>query len=106
VALFILMGALSGVAAVLDLTRFATTNIGGHQTTALAAIAAVVIGGTSLFGGRATIAGSMVASLIPVVLGTGLVILGVPSFYQLIVVGAILIAAVYVDQRRRERLSA
>jgi ribose transport system permease protein len=105
-ALFILMGSLAGVAAVLDLTRFATTNVGGHQTTALAAIAAVVIGGTSLFGGRATIAGSMVASLIPVILGTGLVILGVPSFYQLIVVGAILIAAVFVDQRRRERLSA
>ncbi len=104
--LFILMGALAGVAAMLDLTRFATTNIGGHQTTALAAIAAVVIGGTSLFGGRATIAGSMVASLIPVILGTGLVILGVPSFYQLIVVGAILIAAVFIDQRRRERLSS
>jgi len=104
--LFVLMGALAGVAAVLDLTRFGTTNIGGHQTTALAAIAAVVIGGTSLFGGRATIAGSMVASLIPVILATGLVILGVPSFYQLIFVGLILIAAVYVDQRRRERMSA
>jgi ribose transport system permease protein len=104
--LFIMMGALAGVAAMLDLTRFATTNIGGHQTTALAAIAAVVIGGTSLFGGRATIAGSMVASLIPVILGTGLVILGVPSFYQLIVVGAILIAAVFIDQRRRDRLSS
>jgi ribose transport system permease protein len=104
--LFILMGSLAGAAAMLDLTRFATTNIGGHQTTALAAIAAVVIGGTSLFGGRATIAGSMVASLIPVILGTGLVILGVPSFYQLIVVGAILIAAVFIDQRRRERLSS
>lgn len=103
--LFVMMGALAGVAAMLDLTRFATTNIGGHQTTALAAIAAVVIGGTSLFGGRATIAGSMVASLIPVILGTGLVILGVPSFYQLIVVGAILIAAVYIDHRRRERLN-
>ncbi|MCB1498791.1 MAG: ABC transporter permease [Bauldia sp.] len=104
--LFVMMGALAGAAAMLDLTRFATTNIGGHQTTALAAIAAVVIGGTSLFGGRATIAGSMVASLIPVILGTGLVILGVPSFYQLIVVGAILIAAVFIDQRRRERLSS
>lgn len=102
--LFVVMGALAGVAALLDLTRFATTNIGGHQTTPLAAIAAVVIGGTSLFGGRATIAGSMVGSLIPVVLGTGLVILGVPSFYQLIVVGAILIVAVFIDQRRRERL--
>jgi ribose transport system permease protein len=103
--LFILMGSLAGVAAMLDLTRFATTNVGGHQTTALAAIAAVVIGGTSLFGGRATIAGSMVASLIPVILATGLVILGVPSFYQLIVVGAILIAAVYIDHRRREQLN-
>jgi ribose transport system permease protein len=103
--LFTIMGALAGTAAVLDLTRFATTNIGGHQTTALAAIAAVVIGGTSLFGGRATIAGSMVGSLIPVVLGTGLVILGVPSFYQLLVVGTILIVAVFIDQRRRERLS-
>lgn len=103
--LFILVGALAGVAAVLDLARFATTNIGGHQTTALAAIAAVVIGGTSLFGGRATIVGSMVATLIPVVLGTGLVILGVPSFYQLIVVGVILIIAVYIDQQRRDRLS-
>jgi ribose transport system permease protein len=103
--LFVVMGTLAGVAALLDLTRFATTNIGGHQTTALAAIAAVVIGGTSLFGGRATIAGSMVGSLIPVVLGTGLVILGVPAFYQLIVVGVILIVAVFVDQRRRERLS-
>ena len=103
--LFILMGALAGVAAVLDLTRFATTNIGGHQTTALAAIAAVVIGGTSLFGGRATIAGSMIGSLIPVVLGTGLVIVGVEAFYQLIVVGVILIVAVYIDQRRRKRLA-
>lgn len=103
--LFVLVGALAGVAAALDLARFATTNIGGHQTTALAAIAAVVIGGTSLFGGRATIAGSMVASLIPVVLGTGLVILGVPSFYQLIVVGVILIIAVYIDQQRRDRLN-
>ncbi|HTN97909.1 MAG TPA: ABC transporter permease [Nordella sp.] len=102
--LFILIGALAGATAMLDLARFATTNIGGHQTTALAAIAAVVIGGTSLFGGRATIAGSMVASLIPVVLGTGLVILGVPSFYQLIVVGVILIIAVYIDQQRRDRL--
>ncbi|MCY7419897.1 MAG: ABC transporter permease, partial [Chloroflexi bacterium] len=62
------------------------------------------IGGTSLFGGRATIAGSMVGSLIPVILATGLVIVGVEAFYQLIVVGAILIIAVYLDQRRRERL--
>ena len=102
--LFVLMGTLSGVAALLDLTRFATTAIGGYETAALAAIAAVVIGGTSLFGGRASIPGSMIGSLIPVILTTGLVIIGVEAFYQLIVVGMILIVAVYLDQRRRERL--
>jgi ribose transport system permease protein len=104
VILFGLMGLLAGVAGVLDITRFATTNVSGHQTDALAAIAAAVIGGTSLFGGVASIGGAMIGALIPVVLGTGLVILGVQAFYQLIVVGVILIAAVYLDRRRRQAL--
>jgi len=102
--LFGLMGLLSGIGGVIDITRFATTNVSGHQTDALAAIAATVIGGTSLFGGVASIGGAMIGALIPVILGTGLVILGVQSFYQLIVVGLILITAVYVDQRRRQAL--
>ena len=103
--LFVLMGALAGVDGVLDLARFGTTNVGGHQTDALGAIAATVIGGTSLFGGVASIGGAMIGSLLPTVLGTGLVILGVATFYQLIVVGVILIIAVYVDQRRRNSLN-
>jgi ribose transport system permease protein len=103
-SLFVLMGAFAGLAGILDLSRFATTNVGGYQTTAMGAIAAVVIGGTSLFGGRASVGGSMVGALIPLVLATGLVIVDVDSFYQLIVVGMILVIAVYLDQRRRERL--
>ena len=103
--LFVLMGAMAGVDGMLDLARFGTTNIGGHQTDALGAIAATVIGGTSLFGGVASIGGAMIGSLLPTVLGTGLVILGVATFYQLIVVGIILIIAVYIDQRRRNRLN-
>jgi ribose transport system permease protein len=97
------MGLLAGVAAIIDISRFATTNIGGHQTDNLQAIAAAVIGGTSLFGGVASVAGAIVGTLIPVVLGTGLVILRIDSFYQLIVVGVIIIVAVYVDQRNRRR---
>ncbi len=46
----------------------------------------------------------MVGALIPTVLATGLVIIGVESFYQLIVVGLILVIAVFVDQRRREHM--
>jgi ribose transport system permease protein len=101
--IFILSGALAGVAGFLDITRFGSTNILGHATDPLAAIAAVVIGGTSLFGGRASIGGSLAGALIPVVLGTGLVIAGLPFYYQQAVVGVILIVAVYLDQRRRER---
>jgi ribose transport system permease protein len=101
--LFMMMGLLAGIAAVIDISRFATTNIGGHQTENVQAIAAAVIGGTSLFGGVASVTGAVIGTLIPVVLGTGLVILRIDSFYQLIVVGVIIIIAVYVDQRNRDR---
>ena len=66
-------------------------------------LAAAVIGGTSLFGGVATVGGSMVGSLLPVILASGLIVIGVESFYQQIVVGLILILAVYIDQERRSR---
>jgi ribose transport system permease protein len=75
----------------------------GHQTDNLQAIAAVVLGGTSLFGGIASIGGSILGTLVPVMLQNGLVIMQVQPFYQFVVVGMILILAVYFDQRRRER---
>jgi ribose transport system permease protein len=103
VKLFALMGALVGLAAIVDISRFGTTNVIGHQTDALAAISAAVIGGTSLFGGRAAVGGTVLGALIPVVLATGLVILDVVSYYQLIVVGVIVILAVFLDQIRRRR---
>lgn len=105
ICLFVLMGFLTGVATMIDISRFATTNISGHQTDNLQAIAAAVIGGTSLFGGVASIPGTVIGTLIPVVLGTGLVILRVDSFYQLIVVGMIIIVAVYIDQKNRQTLN-
>ena len=103
VKLFVQMGALAGLAGFLGLVRFSTTSIGGSEGAALAAIAAAVIGGTSLFGGVATVGGSIVGAFLPVVLGSGLIVIGVPSFYQQIVVGVILILAVYIDQERRSR---
>jgi ribose transport system permease protein len=102
-SIFILSGTLAGVAGFLDITRFGSTDILGHTSDSLAAIAAVVIGGSSLFGGRASIGGSLVGACIPIVLGTGLVIAGLPSYYQQAVVGVILLVAVYLDQRRRSR---
>jgi ribose transport system permease protein len=63
----------------------------------------VVLGGTGLFGGIASIGGSILGTLVPVMLQNGLVIMQVEPFYQFVIVGVILIAAVYFDQRRRER---
>jgi ribose transport system permease protein len=96
-----LAGTLAGLAGFLSLARFATTTLGGHDTDNLNAIAAVVLGGTSLFGGIGTIGGTVVGVFIPAVLQNGFVITGVQPFWQQVAVGAVLIIAVYLDQVRR-----
>ena len=91
-----------GYALASSLDRVAgTTAIAGQSQTNLNVIAAVVIGGTSLFGGVGTIMGTVVGLFIPAVLQNGFVITGVQPFWQQVAVGAVLITAVYVDQVRR-----
>ena len=101
IAVYGISGLLAGLAGYMSLARFATTTIGGHSTDNLQAIAAVVLGGTSLFGGIGTMLGSVVGVFIPVVLQNGFVITGVQPFWRDVAVGAVLIAAVYLDQLRR-----
>jgi ribose transport system permease protein len=101
IAVYGIAGTLAGLAGYMSLARFATTTIGGHSTDNLQAIAAVVLGGTSLFGGIGTVLGSVVGVFIPVVLQNGFVITGVEPFWRDVAVGAVLIAAVYLDQLRR-----
>ncbi len=100
IAAFMLVGAMAGLAGFIDLTRFATTNLAGHQNDGLAAITAAVIGGTSLYGGRVSLGGVLAGTLLAVILQDGLVVIGLSAFYQLIAVGVVLIAAVNLDQRR------
>jgi ribose transport system permease protein len=98
---YTLSGFLAGLAGVIDLARFNTASVGAHTLDNLAAISAVVIGGTSLFGGIGTIIGSVVGTFIPAVLRNGFVIAGVQPFWQEVAIGIVLILAVYIDQRRR-----
>jgi ribose transport system permease protein len=105
IKVYALAGLLSGLGGVLSLAYFTTTTISGHVTDNLTAISAVVIGGTSLFGGSGTMFGTVVGVFIPVVLASGLVIVNVQSFWQQVVIGAILIIAVYFDQLRRRARS-
>jgi ribose transport system permease protein len=96
-----LSGALAGVAGILSLAQYSTTAIAGQSNTNLNVIAAVVIGGTSLFGGSGTIFGTVIGLFIPAMLQDGFVIVGVQPFWQQVAVGTVLVAAVYIDQRRR-----
>jgi ribose transport system permease protein len=105
IQIYALSGLLSGLGGVLSLAYFTTTTISGHTTDNLTAISAVVIGGTSLFGGVGAMAGTVVGVFIPVVLASGLVIVGVQSFWQQVMIGVILVVAVYFDQLRRRARS-
>ncbi|MGE0067078.1 MAG: ABC transporter permease [Solirubrobacterales bacterium] len=102
VRIYVISGALASLAGVVELARFGTASVAtGHLTELLAALAAVIIGGAALTGGSGLVLASVVGVFIPVVINNGLVIMGVQPFWQEIVVGAILVAAVGLDQVRR-----
>ena len=105
IKVYALSGLLCGLAAVIDVARFGTENLSAHNTDNLNAIAAVVIGGTSLFGGIGTIVGTVIGAFIPTVLQNGFVINGIDPFWQEVLVGATIIVAVWLDQVRRRRMS-
>jgi ribose transport system permease protein len=101
IKVYALAGALAGLGAVMSIARFATTTIGGYTQANLTTIAAVVLGGTSLFGGMGSMIGTVIGVFIPIVLLNGFVILGIPPFYQTVAIGAVLVLAVYIDQLKR-----
>jgi ribose transport system permease protein len=98
-----LAGALAGLAGFIDLARFGSTAVNGHNLDALAAVTAVVIGGTLLEGGRVSIVGAVWGAALAVILQNGLVVLDVPPFYQPIAVGTVLVFAVAIDRFRYKR---
>ena len=102
-AIYTVAGVIYGVAALLLVAR---TNVGDPNaglTENLDAITAVVLGGTSLFGGRGTIIGTLIGAMIIGVLRNGLVLMGVESIYQVLITGILVILAVSVDQLARKR---
>lgn len=89
---------MAGIAGCLWAARFTSGASNAGEATLLTAIAAVVIGGASLFGGEGTVVGTIVGSLIVATIQFGLVILGVLPFWQFVAVGTVVILAVIVDQ--------
>ena len=98
---YVVAGALYGVAALLSVARTGVGDPNAGQTDNLDAITAVVLGGTSLFGGRGVIVGSLVGALVVGVFRNGLTLMGVSSIYQVLVTGVLVILAVTADQLSR-----
>lgn len=100
IKLYALSSATAGIAGFLSTLQFTAGSASIGDPLLLNSIAAVIIGGVSLFGGAGTIIGTVIGALIIAVLTTGLVMLNVPAFWQFIVVGAVVIVAVLIDQSR------
>ncbi len=99
---YVLAGVFYGIAALLSVARTGVGDPNAGQTENLDAITAVVLGGTSLFGGRGVILGTLVGAVVVGVLRNGLTLMGVASVYQVLITGILVIAAVAVDQLSRK----
>lgn len=102
VAVYALAGLFYGIAALLSVARTGVGDPNAGQTENLDAITAVVLGGTSLFGGRGIILGSLVGAVIVGVFRNGLTLMGVASVYQTLITGILVILAVAADQMSRK----
>lgn len=104
IAIYTLCGVFSGLAGVVIASRLNSAQPSLGQGYELDAIAAAVIGGTSLSGGEGSILGTIIGAFIISTLANGLRILSVPQEWQIVITGTIVIVAVYVDIVRRRRL--
>ncbi|MBX6323838.1 MAG: ABC transporter permease [Rhodospirillaceae bacterium] len=103
IALYVLSGTLAGLAGLLFMARVNAGDPTAGLNYELTAITAAILGGTNLFGGRATVIGTVIGALIMGVLQNGLNLLAVQSYYQQMAIGAILVLAVWIDHVNRSR---
>lgn len=99
---YALCGLTAAVAAIVLTAKFRLADTGAGTNAELNAIAAVVIGGASLSGGQASVAGSLIGALTIAVLNAGLVLVGIPDTLQGVIVGAVIIVTVLIDQLQRK----
>jgi ribose transport system permease protein len=103
-SVYVVAGVCSGLAGVIFAARVVSAQPTAGTGYELDAIAAVVLGGTSLAGGRGRLYGTLVGSIILGVLSTGLILMNVQFFTQLLIKGAVIILAVTIDSLKRHPL--
>ncbi|WP_116134638.1 ABC transporter permease [Tropicimonas sp. IMCC34043] len=103
IAVFVISGGLAGLAGMILAARTGSALPQAGVAYELDAIAAVVIGGTSLLGGVGTVTGTLIGALLIGVVNNGLDLMGVESYYQQVIKGILIVAAVLLDQSRNRR---
>lgn len=103
IAIFTLSGGMAAIAGILLSSRLYSAQTNAGMSYELDAIAAAVLGGTSLAGGVGTMVGTLIGALIIGVMNNGMNMLSVPYFYQLIVKGLVILIAVWLDVRAKKR---
>ncbi|MEU6085305.1 ABC transporter permease [Streptomyces sp. NPDC047085] len=103
IGIYTVAGLLYGIAALLLISRTGVGDPQAGQTDNLDSITAVVLGGTSLFGGRGSVLGTFIGVLIVGIFRNGLQLMGVASIYQTLITGVLVILAVTVDQISRKK---
>jgi len=104
VFIYVLNGALTGMAGMIEAARLVTGQPTAGDGYELRVIAAVVIGGGSLNGGRGTVLGTIVGALIMALLSNGCNLLGISPFLQQVIIGCVIVAAVTFDEFQRRRV--
>ena len=100
-AVYVIAGLTAGIASILLVARVGAAEPAANTSFLLNSVAAVVLGGVSLFGGRATIAGPVVGSLLLTALVNGLTLLGVSQFYQPLSVGIVVVLAAFLTRYQK-----
>lgn len=97
-AVYVIAGAMAGIASILLVARLGAANPAANLRFLLNSVAAVVLGGVSLFGGRATIAGPFTGALLLTALVNGLTMVGVSQFYQPLAIGIVVVLAAFLTR--------
>jgi fructose transport system permease protein len=106
ISVYVIAGVIYGIAALLLVSRTEVGDPNAGQTENLESITAVVLGGTSLFGGRGSVIGTLIGALIVGIFRNGLQLIGVAAIYQILITGILVILAVSVDQLTHRRSRA
>ncbi len=106
ILIYVFCGALTGLAGMIESARLMTGQPTAGQGYELTVIAAVVIGGASLSGGEGTVTGTIAGAFLMGLISNGSNLLGVSPFWQQVLIGAVIVVAVAVDELRKRRRSA